>query len=123
MQMLFNKDAVDEPLRQSVDPASASDIHLVRLLRMICHHHRITLDDFAQRYQQFGCRSGWTKEFTRTRFGNDRRFITSSTKLTFFLFTRIIYSVLCLDVVGFAVVVRDPRTGVCKTFNSSDPVA
>ena len=56
------------------------------------------------------------------RHNNDRKSISSASKLTMFLFIRIVYNILRLDIVSIAIVVADPVTGERVTYSSAEPV-
>jgi hypothetical protein len=121
-QLMFDKAAVGEPyLHTSAQPA-LPDHFLVRLIRLIFYIRHITLDDFARLYQTHGTLSHWASSETRIRHNNDRKAITTGNKMTMYLFSRIAYSILRMDIVGIAVVVRNRQTGQRTTYCSSDSV-
>lgn len=120
MVLVFDRDAVDEPLKY---PARvAPEGMLARLLRLIFFARQLTLDDFAGLYQAHGKAVNWPSDDIRARHNNDRRAIASPTKLTLYLFIRIVCNILRQDIVRFEIVVRDPRTGQRTTYRSDDPL-
>ena len=120
MPLVFDRDAVDEPL---LYPAHTTpDLPLVRLLRLIFFRLKITLDDFANLYHTHGKTINMPPETIRARHNNDRRSISSPTKLTLYLFNRIVYNVLRMNVIRFEVVLEDPKTGQITIYRSDDPL-
>ena len=119
MTLLFDRDSIDGA---SVLRSATPDLFLVRLLRLICYIKQITLDDFFRLYQSHGRQSNWSADEIRMRHNNDRKSISSASKLTMFLFIRIVYNILRLDIVSIAIVVADPVTGERVTYSSAEPV-
>lgn len=122
MSVMFDKDAVEEPFHQPMTPQVASDRYLVRLLRLIFFLRQITLDEFMRLYQTHGISSNWSSDEIRVRHQNDRKALLNPSKLTIYLFNRVVYSVLGMDVVGLAVIARDPLTGRNVRYSSIDPI-
>lgn len=122
MTLFFDEKSICDPFRLDSIAQVAPDLFLVRLLRLLFYKKRITLDEFFCLYQKHGSALKWSPDEIRMKHNNDRTTIASPSKLTMFMFMRIVYSILREDVVSMSVVLRDPTTGRCDTFSSSDPV-
>lgn len=95
---------------------------LVRVLRHIFYEKKITLDDFSTLYAQHGKRNGLPPHITNTNRNNARKALNHPDKITFHLFKYILLNVLHLDIVEFAVTIRDTETNDLITYKSNDPI-
>jgi hypothetical protein len=121
MALMFDRQSVIDTVRQP-PPKELPDYMLIRLLRLIFYRKRITLEEFSRLYQQYGQRLNWRQDEIRVDNNNDRRALASPTRLTIFLFTRILLNVIRLDIEDFEIVARDTVTGERVTFGSNERV-
>lgn len=122
MKLLFDRDDVEDIPHTKEKIQDTPDLILVRLLRRIMYLQKVTLNDFFQLYQTYGRQSNWSQEEIRSMHHNDRRSILSPTSLTIYIFIRIVFSILRLDVVNISVILSDPITGKRTIYHSSDSV-
>lgn len=110
MALMFNKAKVEESLHP-----------LVRILRHIFYKRRITLDDFSTLYSRLGKELGLHSSKINTNRNNARKALHHS-DITINLFQYIILNVLRLEIVEYAITVRDQETGEETIFKSTDKI-